>query len=198
MKDCAKCGLEKEAVEFTKLSRASDGLHYRCRSCQSGDRKKYYDPVKNAENCKRYHGANKEAIAEYRKTYYLKNSDRMKAQASEWYRQNPERAKANKLKRYLRVRGTEDHKKYMAAAQRKFLASGGRETLQHGARMAVYWAIRCGALERMPCEKCGSEKDIHAHHYKGYDLANWFAVQWLCHEHHCEAHGWEKHKVEVS
>ena len=39
--------------------------------------------------------------------------------------------------------------------------------------------VRSGEIERLPCQKCGSEKS-EAHHYKGYEKQNWLDVQWFC------------------
>ena len=51
--------------------------------------------------------------------------------------------------------------------------------------------IRQGVLVRMPCEMCGTEQDVQAHHddyYKPLD------VRWLCRTHHREHHDNEKNK----
>lgn len=51
---------------------------------------------------------------------------------------------------------------------------------------AVNVAIRRGILSRRPCEVCGAERHIHAHHD---DYAKPLEVRWLCAKHHIEAHG---------
>ena len=45
--------------------------------------------------------------------------------------------------------------------------------------------IKQGVITKLPCEKCGSVEDVHAHHddyYKPLD------VRWLCRQHHREYH----------
>lgn len=42
MKRCAKCGIEKDLNEFSKLERSLDGLMCRCRDCTREDKAKYY------------------------------------------------------------------------------------------------------------------------------------------------------------
>lgn len=51
--------------------------------------------------------------------------------------------------------------------------------------MTVGNAIRCGRLRRKPCEKCGSESMVHAHHD---DYSKPLSVRWLCPKHHSEHH----------
>jgi hypothetical protein len=50
---------------------------------------------------------------------------------------------------------------------------------------AVNNAVRAGRLVRQPCQVCGSEKWIHAHH-ENYDKP--LDVMWLCPAHHKERH----------
>ena len=46
-------------------------------------------------------------------------------------------------------------------------------------------AIRSGALQKMPCEVCGSKSRVHAHHD---DYSKPLEVRWLCSKHHTEWH----------
>jgi hypothetical protein len=55
------------------------------------------------------------------------------------------------------------------------------------AQGAVANAKRKGVLKPEPCEVCGKQK-VHAHHYLGYERANWLKVKWLCQSHHYWAH----------
>jgi protein-arginine kinase activator protein McsA len=57
MKRCANCRWFKPETEFSKLSRAKDGLFYRCRECAAKQRKKYV--TKNREANKRWYEENK-------------------------------------------------------------------------------------------------------------------------------------------
>lgn len=56
---------------------------------------------------------------------------------------------------------------------------------QRRARQDVANALRCGELERLPCEVCG-RTPAQAHH-DDYDQP--LEVRWLCLEHHREEHG---------
>jgi hypothetical protein len=56
------------------------------------------------------------------------------------------------------------------------------------ARAAVQRAISAGRLARQPCEVCGSEVAIHAHHD---DYSKPLEVRWLCEPHHIEHHAQE-------
>lgn len=50
------------------------------------------------------------------------------------------------------------------------------------ARNAIRRAIKSGQLKKLSCF-CG-EKQVEAHHHKGYEKNYWLDVQWLCREHH--------------
>jgi hypothetical protein len=53
------------------------------------------------------------------------------------------------------------------------------------ARQKIQSAIRKGKFKKLPCEKCGKKKDVHAHHD---DYSKPFKVQFLCRKHHQERH----------
>ena len=58
------------------------------------------------------------------------------------------------------------------------------------AHRMVSEAIRNGQLTRQPCERCGSESDVIAHHE---DYWRPLEVVWLCRPHHAQRHqelGW--------
>jgi hypothetical protein len=46
-------------------------------------------------------------------------------------------------------------------------------------------AVRCGRIIKEPCEKCGSNKDVHAHHD---DYSKPYEIRWLCRPCHREHH----------
>lgn len=50
---------------------------------------------------------------------------------------------------------------------------------------AVRKALVRGKLQRLPCERCGATKRVHAHHD---DYAKRLEVKWLCPLHHKERH----------
>lgn len=53
------------------------------------------------------------------------------------------------------------------------------------AHCAVQKAIARGHMDRKPCERCGTNKDVHAHHE---DYLKRLEVTWLCRKHHLERH----------
>jgi len=57
------------------------------------------------------------------------------------------------------------------------------------ARKMVASAKETGKLSEKPCEKCGSEENLQAHH-TDYDQP--LNVTWLCQEHHIELHNKEQ------
>jgi hypothetical protein len=59
---------------------------------------------------------------------------------------------------------------------------------KHKAHNAVGNAIRDGKLQKMPCEVCGTIKNLHAHHD---DYSKPLDVRWLCAEHHKKHHNEE-------
>lgn len=65
------------------------------------------------------------------------------------------------------------------------------QILKENVRRLTWKCIAEGKLIRLPCEVCGTEDDVQAHHddyYKPLD------VRWLCRKHHREHHNNEKNK----
>lgn len=60
-----------------------------------------------------------------------------------------------------------------------------RNPIKYKAHNLVNSAIRGGRLFKSPCEICGSEEKIHAHHD---DYSKPLNVRWLCNTHHDEWH----------
>jgi hypothetical protein len=105
------------------------------------------------------------------------------AKAAEWAKNNPKKrkaiwrrhaeqnreayAEANRLY-YRRHRETR-----MQSLQRYWDANPGKREARH----AVAYAIQTGRLTRKPCEECGSQKTVHAHHH---DYSKPLDVKWLC------------------
>jgi hypothetical protein len=54
------------------------------------------------------------------------------------------------------------------------------------ARRAVHRALASGQLVKGPCEVCGTEEGVEAHHA---DYSRPLDVTWLCIQHHAERHG---------
>lgn len=47
------------------------------------------------------------------------------------------------------------------------------------AQNRLNYAIRKGRVVRLPCEVCGTDDRVHAHH-KSYKPEDWYNVRWLC------------------
>lgn len=57
-----------------------------------------------------------------------------------------------------------------------------------GRRRTFAEAVRDGRLTKKPCEVCGTEEKVEAHHE---DYSKPLDVMWLCFKHHRERHGQE-------
>lgn len=79
---------------------------------------------------------------------------------------------------YDRKRGNRQTKEHRDEKRRT-------EPVAHKARNMVSNYIRDKKLFRMPCEKCGREDNVHAHHD---DYAKPLNVRWLCVAHHGQWH----------
>lgn len=85
--------------------------------------------------------------------------------------------RAERLRRYRQERPDVNRAKnnaYRAANREKDLA-----------HRAVENAIASGRLDRQPCERCGTDALVHAHHD---DYSKPLEVMWLCPTHHRERH----------
>lgn len=87
-------------------------------------------------------------------------------------------ANLEKIRAYDRERGNRQTKEYRDNYVMKF-------PLKHKAHNIVGNAIRDKKLFKEPCEECGSEIRIHAHHD---DYAKPLNVRWLCAAHHHQWH----------
>ena len=159
MRKCHKCGQEKRLEEF-KARKGKDGVHTWCTQCL---RSYYHD-------------------------YYLKHRERYLRNARRYAGKHREQVRKNRLAYYLKNRGEAWFVEIRRRAARAFNARN-RNSARRCSHQAVALAIRCGLLVKKPCEVCGATEEIHAHHFRGYALENWFVVQWLCERHHHEAHG---------
>lgn len=158
-KRCPRCGVEKPVEQFYRNKSTSDGLCGYCVLCWKG----------------------------INKTSYAKNAEKEKARRRVWYKENRDYALEWRRSYYVAHRNDPAFKKKASEMSAKY-NKRHRWSYRECANKAVALAIRCGAIERQPCEKCGGFP-ANAHHHKGYDLENWFSVQWLCHVHHNEVHG---------
>jgi hypothetical protein len=62
------------------------------------------------------------------------------------------------------------------------------------AQNQLNYAIRCGRMERLACEKCGTCERVHAHHH---DYSKPLDVHWLCYQCHKLAHPVDDEDLEV-
>lgn len=97
--------------------------------------------------------------------------------ALDWRKRNPEKARQYSRDAHAAF-SPEQRKKY----RRSYYAANPEKLKAH---KAVSDALRRGKLERKPCEVCGANNRIHAHHD---DYSKKLDVIWLCHILHMERH----------
>lgn len=96
--------------------------------------------------------------------------------------QNPKRRKAlNQSSANWKVENREHHAK-LAREYRK------RHPEQIIAQNRLNYAVRKNRIKRQPCEVCGIDKNIQAHHVS-YAPEDWYNVRWLCRFCHEIEHG---------
>jgi hypothetical protein len=96
--------------------------------------------------------------------------------------------KIDYYREYDRDRAALPHR--VEASVKNTRVARGRNPLYGIAHIAVRREVRRGNLMKQPCEKCGSNEWIHAHHD---DYTKPLDVKWLCAAHHKERHkelGW--------
>ena len=71
------------------------------------------------------------------------------------------------------------------AAKAKARRQSPLELHKHKARWQTNHAIESGRLIKQPCERCGSNEAIEAHHE---DYNEPLSVRWLCRKHHSDEH----------
>jgi len=84
----------------------------------------------------------------------------------------------DRVRSYDRGRGARHDATYLGEYRKKF-------PKKSKATGMVNNAIRDGKLFKQPCEKCGSEDKLHAHHD---DYAKPLNIRWLCAAHHSQWH----------
>lgn len=101
----------------------------------------------------------------------------------EWATKNPEKRKAiwrahaesnrDKYAESNRAYYRRHGERRMAALQAYWKANPGKREARH----AIAYALQTGRIQRKPCEHCGSQKRVHAHHH---DYSKPLEVTWLC------------------
>lgn len=85
----------------------------------------------------------------------------------------------------LRRRNVEFRPQIRSGRDNTFYRSGVGSKRRKNAHRIVERAVRKGILIPKPCEKCGTNKNVEAHH-DDYDKP--LDVQWLCRKHHFDYH----------
>lgn len=91
---------------------------------------------------------------------------------------NNRNANVDRVREYDRARGNRQPKGYLKAYRAKF-------PNKYKAVNMVNNSMRGGKLFKEPCEVCGTEQNIHAHHD---DYSKPLNVRWLCAVHHGQWH----------
>ena len=86
--------------------------------------------------------------------------------------------KIDYYREYDRKRGCRQNKEYHMAWRRKF-------PNKNKAHVIVASAMKSCKLFKEPCEECGTDENIHAHHD---DYLKPLNVRWLCAAHHSQWH----------
>lgn len=102
MKTCSKCGATKLETEFSKTTKARDGLSCRCRACAKISSDRYLsDPIDrekhNASGAK-WTAANPEKVSAYQSKYGFDNNGKVKFRSAKWYAENKEKSKTSHAK----------------------------------------------------------------------------------------------------
>lgn len=93
--------------------------------------------------------------------------------------------KIDYYRNYDRERGSRQDKHYL----KKYRVSN---PIKNRCRQLVNYALRVGHLKRQPCESCGIDSRIHAHHD---DYSKPLEVRWLC----CICHNeWHKNNEPIN
>jgi len=159
IKKCFKCKIDKDISDFYKHSQMKDGHLNKCKECTKADAKK----TRNND------------IEHYREY------DRKRSHTTE-------RIKARKFsgngKIGLYCVIPKDHKAYSreASSNENWRKRNPRKSRAHG---IVAYKLKTGEIHKRPCEVCGSEERIHAHHN---DYSKPLEINWLCGKHHLKHH----------
>lgn len=112
------------------------------------------------------------------------NPDKTSIAGAKWRKNNPEKARANTL---------DWNKKNIKLIYERNAEWQRSHPIEHSAHNKVYRAKKSGELKLQPCQQCGSQKDVHAHHK---DYSKPLDVTWFCRSCH-SLHHWEIRKTMV-
>lgn len=99
VKTCTKCGVEKDAAEFSKLSKSPDGMQRHCKLCKLEYQRN--NPKRKA-SVDKYRAANKAVCIQRSKDSQAKNRAYYSAKSIKWQKDNRERNLENKRKWYAK------------------------------------------------------------------------------------------------
>lgn len=106
-------------------------------------------------------------------------------------RRDRERSRTPHRQEYERRRRANMTPAQRKRAQERVLASRARYPHKTEARREVSKALMRGDLHRGPCEVCGTNANVEAHH-DSYARKDWLNVRWMCKTHHTEHHQRER------
>ena len=170
MKNCSKCGIEKNETEFVKKSKTEHAAH--CKECENAYRRKRYNKQKEherylkkkAKDPERWNRMNNENS----KRYWANNKEKFR-----------ERARRHAKKRREKYKRTSEQLVKERIYNRKYKIKNKEKLKTH---YLVLKALKEGKLIKpKKCEKCKKIGEVHGHHEnynKPYD------VIWLCRECH--------------
>lgn len=150
-KACQRCHLAKPISDFSKHSRAKDGLQPWCRDCK----REHYEATKGVvlEQCRQYREANREQRNAQKRTHHAANRERLNAVARQYRVDHAEAVKEDRIRRYRDGGRPSD----MPWPDRPISYS----TAHHRVK-ATY-----GAASNYPCVLCGEQ--AHAWSYDHSD-----------------------------
>lgn len=184
-KTCSTCRESKPLEDFSKKSKAKDGLNVQCKACVRSYNKRYYTDNREAmlERAKRWalaHPAdddrrarnrlwwasNKEKISIRRKAQYAEDGllrEQNKNRAGAWYKQNKDRQSKYNKDRYAanpdaakaRVRAYEAANPEKARAAYRVKSNKRRARLSVGEQYSLSDVKRLMILQRGRCANCG-------------------------------------------
>lgn len=185
---CGKCGVEKDEDQFYKNPHCKFGINRsECRDC----RKLYRKATRTRDRAYRrdYDALHPGKRHSYNAIYYKLHKEYQKERVKKWREANPDKQRVIDIRRYLKAKESGKLQEWNRKSQRRRYYNDPKYLQMKAAHAIVRAAIADGSLVPKPCEVCGSSKDLHAHHYKGYEVQNAKMVKWLCRKHHRQVHG---------
>lgn len=177
MKICTHCKVGKLDGEFRKDRTRKSGLQSWCAVCQDAIKKTPEGRRRALEVMHRYQRTEKGKAAKRRAQRKWHSSQAYKSSHAEQIKQRRKRywsspsGIAAKKRNKIRYRANPENRQKIIA------------------RRMVQSAVRNGTLSKPTCcprclRLCDKPKELHAHHFRGYEKPNWLTVEWLCNQCH--------------